>query len=295
VSFRYDPSGRRIQKSGPNGTTNFLYDGANIIEELDASGNENARYAQNAKGIDEPFAELRSGVTGFYEADGLGSITSLSAPTATLSNTYTYDAFGNVVAATGSFVNPFQFTARDFDVETGLRYYRARYYDANIGRFLSEDAVGIPEAVNLYRYAENNPNRFVDPLGQQSAGTTTGISQAEVDAYIARLELALARAGWLARLAPLLEFAPALAVERRTPEQEARMLALANKLLGRSKPKVCKKTKEECKEILNNCIDECIDKLRGGEWPFRRCVADCMDKAGCDYTIPRPFYNPPPR
>ena len=76
VSFRYDPFGRRIQKSGPSGTTNYLYDGVNAVEELDGSGNVLARYTE--AGIDEQFGELRSGATSYYAQDGLDSITSLT-------------------------------------------------------------------------------------------------------------------------------------------------------------------------------------------------------------------------
>lgn len=137
VSFVYDPLGRRIQKSSSAGATNYFYDGENTIEELDASGNVVARYAQNW-GIDEPLAEQRSGTMSFYEEDGLGSVTSLSSLT-TISNSYMYDSFGNLVSSTGLPGNPFQFTARDFDSETDLRYYRARYYDSHTGRFISQD------------------------------------------------------------------------------------------------------------------------------------------------------------
>jgi hypothetical protein len=56
-----------------------------------------------------------------------------------------------------------------------------------------------------------------------------------------------------------------------------------------------KKPADECRQQLQECIEQCSDELRRGEWPFRRCVAQCMDNAGCDYTIPRPFYNPPLR
>jgi len=73
TTFRYDPFGRRIQKSGPNGTTNYLYDGVTDIEEVDGAGNILARYAEG-RSIDEPLAELRSGTTSYYEQDGLGSV-----------------------------------------------------------------------------------------------------------------------------------------------------------------------------------------------------------------------------
>jgi YD repeat-containing protein len=77
VSFKYDPFGRRIYKSSSAGTSIFAYDGDNLIEETNSSGAAVARYPQGLN-IDEPLAMLRSATTSFYEADGLGTITSLS-------------------------------------------------------------------------------------------------------------------------------------------------------------------------------------------------------------------------
>ncbi len=164
TNFRYDPFGRRIQKSGPLGTTNYLYDGPNLIEELDQSGNVLARYAQG-KEVDEPLAQLRSGTTSYYQQDGLGSTTSLSSSAGALANTYTYDSFGNLPAYTGSITNPFRYTGREFDPETGLYFYRARYLDSSTGRFLSEDPLSFQSGLNYYTYAENNPTLFSDPTG----------------------------------------------------------------------------------------------------------------------------------
>jgi RHS repeat-associated protein len=142
VTFKYDPFGRRIQKAFAQGSTtttmNFLYDGMNLLQELDQNGNVLAAYT-NTQTIDEPLSELRSGVTSYYEQDGIGSATSLSNSSAALVNTYTYDSFGKVTASTGTLGNPFRYTAREFDSETGTYYYRARYYDQNIGRFTAED------------------------------------------------------------------------------------------------------------------------------------------------------------
>jgi YD repeat-containing protein len=132
VTFKYDPFGRRIQKSGPGGTTNYLYEEVNLLEEVDTAGNVLAKYAQGTS-IDEPLSVLRTGSASYYSADALGSITSLSTSTGALANTYTYDAFGKLIASTGSLTNPFQYTGRDYDPETGLRFYRARYYDPNVG------------------------------------------------------------------------------------------------------------------------------------------------------------------
>jgi len=164
-TFRYDPFGRRIQKSGPLGTTNYLYDGPNLLEEADSSGNVLARYTQAWK-ADEPFAELRSGTTSYYEQDGLSSVSSLSNAAGALANTYTYDSYGKVTASTGTLTNPFQYTGREFDQDTGIYFYRARYFDQNAGRFISGDPVGFRgQDINLYRYVKNQPTGFVDPSG----------------------------------------------------------------------------------------------------------------------------------
>lgn len=160
--FKYDPFGKRIQKSGSLGTTNYLYDGLNLIETSNSSGAEVSSYTQTQK-IDETLAELRSGTTDYYQADGLGSTTSVGGSSGTLANTYSYDSFGNLIASSGTLPNYFQYTGREFDPETGIYEYRARYFDPTVGRFLSEDPAA--DGVNQYAYAANNPATFADPLG----------------------------------------------------------------------------------------------------------------------------------
>jgi len=147
VSFKYDPFGRRIYKFSSTATSVYAYDGDNLIEETNSSGAVVARY-EDTQNIDEPLAMLRSGATSYYHADGLGSVTSLSSAAGSIANTYTYDSFGNLTASTGSLTNHFQYTARESDPETGLYYYRARYYDQSAGRFLREDPVRFRAEVN---------------------------------------------------------------------------------------------------------------------------------------------------
>ena len=108
---------------------------------------------------------LRSATTSYYQADGLGSITSLSSGAGSLAQTYTFDSFGNQTASSGSLTNPFQYTARESDPETGLYYYRARYYDPAVSRFLSQDPLGHYASTDSYSYARNNPANLVDALG----------------------------------------------------------------------------------------------------------------------------------
>jgi RHS repeat-associated protein len=168
VTFKYDPFGRRVQKAltqdGTTTTTNYLYDGMNVIEDLDNAGNVLARYTHGTV-IDETLSMLRGGTTSYYHADGLGSMTSLSNSAGTLAQTYTYDSFGKLSASTGTLTNPFQYTGREFDPETGIYEYRARYLDQNTGRFLSEDPIQFRGGINFYDYVLNSPTNFMDPTG----------------------------------------------------------------------------------------------------------------------------------
>ena len=164
ISFKYDPFGRRIYKSSSSGTSVYAYDGDNLIEETNAAGGVVARYEQT-QNIDEPLAILRSSTTSYFHADGLGSVTSLSNAAGSIAGTYTYDSFGKLTASIGSLVNPFQYTARESDPETGLYYYRARYYDESIGRFIGEDPFRFGGGLDFYTYVRNSPVYLIDPLG----------------------------------------------------------------------------------------------------------------------------------
>jgi RHS repeat-associated protein len=169
VNFKYDPFGRRVEKIAPTtGTTIYAYDGANVTAELGAGGNLLAYYTHGAD-IDEPLGIAESGGTYYYHPDGLGSITSLTNGAGQLANSYVYDSFGNLTASTGTVTNPFQYTGREFDSETGLYYYRARYYDGVAGRFLSEDPIQFEGGDNFYAYVRNSPVMLVDPSGLSPA------------------------------------------------------------------------------------------------------------------------------
>jgi RHS repeat-associated protein len=158
-SFTWNAEGRMAASAG----TAYVYDGDNVLEEISSTGTMLARYTMGL-GLDEPLAMLRGGATHYYGQDGLGTVTSLFATNGTVATSYSYSAFGQT-AQTGSVVNPFRFTGREFDSETGLYYYRARYYDPRIGRFLSEDPVGFKGGINFYAYVENSPAFFTDPYG----------------------------------------------------------------------------------------------------------------------------------
>jgi RHS repeat-associated protein len=168
VSFKYDPFGRRFQKSFTQGstttTTNYLYDGNNLLETVGSNGSLIARYVEGQT-VDEPIAQSSSTGTSYYDIDALSSVTSLSNSSGAISSTNTYDSFGNLGASTDTNTNPFRYTGRELDPETGLNFYRARYYDSSIGRFVSEDPLRFRAGVDFYRYVSNDPIDSTDPYG----------------------------------------------------------------------------------------------------------------------------------
>ena len=173
VTYQYSPLGDRLSKTDKDGTTNYLYDFENIfyepediLMELDAAGTQKARYT-HGPGVDKPVSISRGGATLYYLFDGLGSVTSLTDVNEDIVASYKYDAFGKILEETGAVENPYKFTGREHDEETGLYFYRARYYDATVGRFLSKDSLmsEMRIAGNLYNYVDNNPVNVIDPSG----------------------------------------------------------------------------------------------------------------------------------
>lgn len=182
VTFKYDPFGRRIQKSSGMGATNFAYDGASIVAELSSAGAVTAKYAQGS-GIDQQLAMYRNGVTALYDADGLGSVTSLYDTAGVQDATYGFASFGTATS-TGTLLNPFQYTGREWDSETGIYYYRARYYDVRTGRFVSEDPKGFEAGLNFYTYVDNRPANLTDPFGLTAAPVASKEAIQEVIDYL---------------------------------------------------------------------------------------------------------------
>ena len=118
-------------------------------------------------GIDEPICMIDAADANkvyYYYFDGLGSVIALSDANSEIVERYSYDVFGEP-NRTSDVNNPYLFTGRRYDPETGLYYYRARYYDYYTGRFLQPDPVGYHDSINLYTYADNNPVLRGDPLG----------------------------------------------------------------------------------------------------------------------------------
>ncbi len=172
-TYRYDGLGRRIEKVANGQTKRYIYDGEDILLEYDGSNVLQARYT-HGPGIDEPIAVTKGANTFFYHQDGLGSVTDLTDSAGVTAKSYNYDAYGNILESPGTVEQPYTYTGREFDSESGLYYYRARYYDPTTGRFLQNDPVGFSGGINLYRYALGNPASLRDPLGENPAVLVAG-------------------------------------------------------------------------------------------------------------------------
>jgi len=170
ASFRYDAQGRRIEKRVNGLTTGLLYDGAQAIAELKGSSLD-ALYHTGLE-IDEVLARYAPLGNKTLLSDALTSVIAQANDDETVSSFYAYSPYGETTALGPDEGNPLQYTGREND-GTGLYYYRARYYDPVLKRFISGDPIGIEGGLNLYTYVNNNPISFIDPFGLRYFGGKT--------------------------------------------------------------------------------------------------------------------------
>jgi RHS repeat-associated protein len=164
ASFGYDAFSRRRVKTVNGTTTQFLYDGLNPVQEL-ASGTPTANLLTGFN-LDEYFTRTDGAGARYFLSDAQGSSVALADGAGTVQTQYTYQPFGATTTTGGATTNSFGYTGREED-GTGLHYYRARYYDARLQRFIGEDPIGFEAGdVNLYAYVFNDPVQLTDPLGE---------------------------------------------------------------------------------------------------------------------------------
>jgi RHS repeat-associated protein len=161
VSYKYDALGRRIQRAPASGvSTNFTYDDTDVLRDTNSDGTS-VDYL-NGPGVDNKIWQ-KSGATQYYFShDHLGSTTALTNTSGALVERETYDAYGNTA---GSSRTRYGFTGRERDPLTGLMHYRARSYDPQLGRFISEDPIGLAGGLNQFAYVGNDPQNRTDPSG----------------------------------------------------------------------------------------------------------------------------------
>jgi RHS repeat-associated protein len=182
ATYVYDALGNRIeedvwtQSSGSTTVTRFAYDGQNVWADLTSSNTLQTRYLRGDQ-VDQLFARISSaGTAAWYLTDWQGSVMNLTDNSGNVQDTISYDAFGNVTSESNpSFGDRYKFTGRELDAATGLQYNRARYYNAAIGRWTSQDPRGFQAGdANLYRYVHNSPLLYMDPAGTNRMGAIGG-------------------------------------------------------------------------------------------------------------------------
>jgi len=158
--FAYDPLGRRVEKVAGGVTTSYTYEGDAILREI--QGATTLKYVHGPR-IDEPLQADDGVAVEYLHADGLGSIVKVTNVNGLATLTRQYDSWGTLQV--GANEPGYAFTGREWDSETGLYYYRARYFDSVSGLFLSEDPLKFAEGGNFYAYVAGKPTTLTDPMG----------------------------------------------------------------------------------------------------------------------------------
>jgi RHS repeat-associated protein len=205
-TYNYQPDNMRLSKTVNGAKTTHIWDGQNIIAEMNASSSMTGRYIRRvgiAASLDT------AGTKQYFIHNGHGDVWQLTNASGTVTKTYGYDAFGNETSASTSDANPFRYAGEYYDKETGDYYLRARNYDPVLGRMHSEDSVrarqmnifepygyyqdyqlsgGVfrdsekrlfvvidPLSLNLYTYCQNNPIMYQDSNGHLPFLAITGL------------------------------------------------------------------------------------------------------------------------
>ena len=201
VQLTYDGDGNRVQKTVTDAfgtrTTRYLVDQNNltgysqVLEELDASNNVTVAFTVGLDVISQTRFTPTNEVTHYFGYDGHGNTRFLTDTNETITDRWDYDAFGNIIARSGSTFNNLLYCGEYRDPDLGLYFLRARYMEPGRGRFWSADAfAGIPRdprSLHKYVYAENSPVGLLDASGEFSlVDVMTGTS---LNAYVTALFL----------------------------------------------------------------------------------------------------------
>ena len=172
VGYEYDTSGIRVSQNVDGEITKYLVDAnlpyAQALVEYRPSGLVVVSYTHG----NDLISQTRDSESSFYHVDGLGSTRGLSDADGNLIDTYSYQAFGELLNSTGGSENKYLFAGEQFDPILGDYYNRARYYDPQTGRFTRRDTyegnINNPVSLHKYLYANANPVNYIDPSGYVS-------------------------------------------------------------------------------------------------------------------------------
>lgn len=177
TAYTYDGDNLRQTKTTDSVTTQHILDGMNVV--ADVKGTNTTTFTRGNELLYSKNPATGERIT--YNNYSNGGTAQLVKPDGTFTE-YTYDAYGGIVHNSTDNTNPFTYCGEYTDVETGLVYLRNRYYDPELGRFLTQDP--IKDGLNWYAYCSGDPVNFVDPMGYVRApGYVDGVWSDNPDAY----------------------------------------------------------------------------------------------------------------
>jgi RHS repeat-associated protein len=171
AGVKYDALERRVEKTVNGQSIGFVYDGAQAIGEV--TGGAISTSVLTGLAVDEVIARYSQSGNRTLLTDALGSVIAQTKDDQSVQNFYAYSPYGQGQTLGTDEANPIQYTGREND-QTGLLYYRARYYDPVLKRFISEDPIGLAGGPNVYAYVDGSPVNLVDPTGNASTCYSAG-------------------------------------------------------------------------------------------------------------------------
>ncbi len=167
VTYGYDALNRRVRRTANGQARYFMYDDDDLMLEIDSTG-EIVRTYTHLPGVDRPLS-LRARDAGmefvyYYVLERNGSVRAVLNSTGGVAAEYHYTPFGEIENSTNA-LQPLRFMGRELDADTSLYYVRNRWYDPVLGRFVSEDPIGLRGGINPYTYVGNDPVNLRDPQG----------------------------------------------------------------------------------------------------------------------------------
>lgn len=175
ATYKYDGAGNRLSATRQGVKTQYIHDaGGSLLAEADAGGTI-IRYYIHGTGL-MAFVDAVSGQLYVYHHDSTGHTIAVTNAGQAIENSYAYSAYGQLMAKNENVSQPYTYAGQAgiYTEAENLYYMRARYYDAEVGRFISEDPAGFAGGLNLYAYVGGNPISFIDPSGLGAENAQNG-------------------------------------------------------------------------------------------------------------------------
>jgi RHS repeat-associated protein len=196
IGYQYDSDGNRTQSKVNGVATNYLVDTnrdyAQVLEERDAAGSLIASYTYG----DDLISQKRGTAVSYYHYDGQMSTRQLSNGAVGVTDTYSFDAFGNLLNSSGTTLNDYLYTGEQYDPNSHFYYLRSRYYNQQAGRFVSLDSFdgrsADPLSLHKYLYTAGNPINHLDPGGDEFFGFADVTAALSIAGEIMGIQLSVA-------------------------------------------------------------------------------------------------------